>query len=458
METLIKNGWIITMNDEDAVHRKGNVYIKDCLIQDVFEDEDTLKRYDKPHVNVIDASNKLVLPGLINSHSHLFQTFMRGLSDDKPLWRWLKEDIWPFALSMTEEDFYLAALVGCIENLKNGATSVTDQHYIYTSKNNFDMVAEAVKDSEIRGNISRCFVNQNSLPQFMEDDNEILNQLARVVKKWHEVNNDKIRVSVGPLNPWGCSADILKKSKEFADAHNLLYQIHTAETNKVVESTIENYGLRNVELFNDIGILNESTQLVHSVWLNDTELDMVAKSGASVVHCPVANMYLASGVAPINKMTVKGIPVCLATDGPGSNNSQDMVSVLKYTACLQKVHTLDSTVLSPTHVIEMATRNAAVVNQRSDLGQIKQGYQADIVLIDYLKPHISPIHNPKSALVYNCNGNDVDTVIVQGKVVVEGGKMVSINERDVLIKAQERIERLRYEAERNYNKFIKNLY
>lgn len=443
MKTLIKNGWLLTLDSDSTVYDKGYVLIEDDRISEIGQDEARQFELGKQADEVLDADGKIVLPGLVNSHTHLFQTFTKGLADDKTLLDWLREEIWPFSLQMEEEDFYLAALIGCIENLKSGATSVVDQHYIHTTKNTSDNVFKAMQKSGIRGNLCRCFADLDYHPDLKEKSSVVMEELNRLYHEWHGLEDKRLTLSVGPLNPWGCTPELFKESAAFAKEHGLKFQVHTAETQAVVERTVAKYGKRNVEFFADLGILDENIQLVHSVWLDDQEIELVKEAGAMVVHCPVANMYLASGVAPVPKFISNNIPVALATDGPGSNNSQDMMSVLKFTACLHKVSTLDSTVLRPEDVLKMAVTQGARVIGRNDLGQLSPGMKADLILVDWKKPHIAPVHKPASALVYNANGNDVDTVLVDGKVVVKAKRSVFVDEEALIEECQNRIKAIR---------------
>ena len=220
--------------------------------------------------------------------------------------------------------------------------------------------------------------------------------------------------------------------------------MHTAETPAVVERTAEMYGgVRNLPFFESMGILDEDTQMPHSVWLDDSELELVKQHRPQVVHCPVANMYLASGVARVPEFLQMGNPVALATDGPGSNNSQDMLGTLKYTACLHKINTLNAQVLYPKDVLTMATRNGAIAMGDEALGQLAPGMKADLVLVDWKKPHIAPVHKADSALVYNANGNDVDTVMVNGEIVVQNKKSTLVDEAALIDECQQRIEFIR---------------
>ncbi len=443
MSILITNPIIVTMNDNYDIYDDGYVYIEGDRISKVGNNPLEAELLKKTADTVIPADDKILLPGLVNAHTHMFQTFMRGLGDDKPLLTWLKEEIWPFSSMMSQEDFYYSALIACLENLKSGATSVIDQHYVHTSPNNSDAVFNAMVESGIRGVYCRCFANIEYYPNLCETDDTIKHELQRLYDTWHGTQKKRLSVSVGPINPWGVTPEMLVWSKEFAVKNGLKYQVHTAETKAVVEKTIEKYGKRNVEFFNDLGIIDENTQLVHSVWYSDEELSIVKDKKAVVVHCPVANMYLASGVARVPEMLEQGTKVALATDGPGSNNSQDMLSVLKHTACLHKVNTLNAQVLYPKDVLTMATRSGATAIGRDDIGVIKEGMKADIILVDWKKPHIAPMHKADSALCYNANGNDVDTVIVDGEVVIKNKKSPKIDEAALIEECQSRINFIR---------------
>lgn len=442
MKILIANPWIVTMDNDYSIIRNGFVLVEDDLIKEVGSGTERMDQLRKEADKVIEADDKILLPGMVNAHSHMFQTFMRGLADDKPLFQWLSEEIWPFSEMMTPDDFYYAALLGSLENLKTGATSVIDQHYVYTSLSNGDKVFEAMDKSGIRGNLCRTFANVVYRESLRETDDEIMGDIKRLHETWHGRDNGRLSLSAGPINPWGVSPELFKASKALTKELGIKYQVHTAETESVVTRTAEMYdGMRNLEFFESMGILDEDTQLAHAVWLDDNEMQILDKYKPQVVHCPVANMYLASGVARVPEFLKMGNPVALATDGPGSNNAQDMLATLKYTACLHKIHTLDAQILLPKDVLTMATHGGAhAMGMGDELGQVVPGFKADLVLVNWQKPHIAPVHKPDSALVYNANGNDVDTVLVNGEVVVENQKSTKIDEDALIKECQERIE------------------
>ena len=443
MKTLIKNPWIVTVNDNYDIIRNGFVLVEGTDIKEVGSDAQRMAQLELEADKVVEAGDKILMPGIVNAHSHMFQTFMRGLADDKHLFQWLSEEIWPFSDLMTEEDFYYAGLIGCVENLRTGATGVIDQHYIYTSLKNGDAVFKAMEDSGIRGNLCRCLANMETYyKSFRETDDRILADIEHLHGEWSGKDNGRLSISAGPINSWAVTPELFRKTKALSKKLGIKYQIHTAEDEDVVIKTAKMYnGQRNVELYDEFGVLDEDTLLVHSIWLDDHELELVKARGSQIVHCPVANMYLADGVARVPEMWKMGIPVALATDGPGSNNAQEMLGTLKYTACLHKVITLDSQVFYPRDILEMACRGGAkAIGMEKELGVIAPGYMADMLLVDWKKPHIAPVHKPDSALVYNANGGDVDTVFVNGEIVVEKGKCTKIDEIALIDECQKRIE------------------
>lgn len=446
MKQLIFKAWVLTFNENWQEYKDGYVWIVDDYIVDVSDDGIKLGQYLREADQVIDAKGNWVLPGLVNAHTHLFQTFMRGLSDDKPLLRWLKEEIYPFSGLMEEEDFYLASLLGCLENLKNGATSVIDQHYVHTNNYNADRVLEAMERSGIRGYYCRCFANRLPHKPLNETKEHVLEELSRLKLKWHGKCNERLNLMVGPLNPWGVTIDLFIDTYKFAEDNNLLYQIHTAESQDVVQATVNEYGKTNVEFFEELGIMGPRTQLAHAVWLNEKEIEIVAQKGSLVVHNSICNMYLASGVAPVPNYRKMGIPVALATDGPGSNCSQDMMEVLKTTSLLHKIHNMDAMIFYPEDIIDMAVHDGAKAIGRKDIGMIKPGYKADLLMVNWRKSHIAPVHKANSALVYNVNGNDVVSVWVDGKLVVKDKKSVNIDEEALLEICQERALYIRNKA------------
>ncbi len=457
---LIYNGTVLTMNATNQMFKPGYVYMEHDVICEVGEwkSDGRLDHLLQEASYRYNAEGKVVIPGIMNGHTHLFQTFMRGVSDHSPLAQWLKEIIWPMSLAMEPEDFYLAALIGCIENLKSGATYMMDHHYIHTYPENDASVLRAMVDSGIRGHLARGGSDLAGEVRLRETGEQIFNATDALLDQWEGAANGRIRIALGPLNLYGCSREYLERAAVFSRDRRLISHVHVAETSEQIDTTMTRYGLRNLELLNEVGLLGDQTQVVHGVWLDDGELELIKDKQASVIHCPVSNMYLASGVARVPEMLRMGINVALGTDGPGSNNCQDNLEVLKFTACLHKVNELDATLLPPMDVLRMATVNGAkAVGRSQDLGSLEPGKKADLVTVDMMKAHISPVHRASSALVYNANGNDVDLVMVGGQVVVEHGKSTWIDEQEILRRAQARVDVLRSKLAGQYPIFANQM-
>jgi 5-methylthioadenosine/S-adenosylhomocysteine deaminase len=431
---LIEGGAVLTQDAQGQVYEPGYVVVEDDRIRAVGPGQPPDRdRLASEADGVIDATRMAVMPGLVNAHSHLFQTFVRGLADDKPLLQWLETAIWPVMHAVTEEEMYLASLLGLVENVRSGATSVIDNLYIHTNPGNADAVFRAAKEVGTRLMLARGWADMNYHEAFMEKPDRIISETERIMDTWHGAANGRLRVQLGPVIPWGCSDETMKRTYALAQEWGVGTHIHTAESKPEVDMVLEQRGLRHVEWLEAIGCLGPSTQLVHSVWLSDEEIELIARRDAIIVHCPVSNMYLASGIAPITKLRQMGVSVALATDGPGSNNSQDMMEVLKFTACLQKVGTLDAMSVLPEDVLDMAARGGArAMGLEQEIGSLEVGKKADITLVDLNASHIMPVHRVPSALVYNANGGDVDTVIVNGRVLMRDKQVLFLDEEALL--------------------------
>jgi 5-methylthioadenosine/S-adenosylhomocysteine deaminase len=440
--TLIEKGTVVTLDDAGQVFDPGYLLIENDRIAAVGAGQapDGLRAGAK---KLIDASLMAVMPGMVNAHTHLFQTFTRGLADDKPLLDWLKAAIWPVAQALAQEEAYLAATLGLVENLRSGATAVIDHQYIHTDPANDDAVCRAARETGVRFLLARGWADMDYHPAFMETPDRIIDEMTRLHQSWHGAEGGRIRVEFGPLIPWGCSDDTMRRTYALARQWGVGTHIHVAETKTEVDTNLEKRGNRHIEWLAELGALGPDVQLVHSVWLDDKEIDLVAEYGAVVVHCPVSNMYLASGVARIPEMRTKGIPIALASDGPGSNNNQDMLEVLKTTALLHKVNTLDAMVLLPEDVLWMACRGgAAAFGQPTLIGSLEVGKKADVLLVDLNTPRAMPVHRASSALVYNASGGDVDTVIVDGQILMRDKRMLFVDEEALLAEARSACARL----------------
>ena len=432
---LIHGGAVVTVDQEGAVADPGWIHVEGNVVADTGPGDPPRARLDQAD-QVIDASGAAVMPGMTNAHTHLFQSFFRGLADDKPLLEWLEDCIWPGATHLDADAAYLAALVGLMENLRGGATSVIDHQYVHVDEGIDDAVCRAADELGVRFLLAHGWADRNYHPPLAETAGTAIRRAAAVRDRWDGHDDDRMRVELAPLIPWGCSDEAMRETVAAARSWGRGTHIHCAETAIEVEMSLDERGVRHVPWLEGLGALGPDVQLAHSVWLDDDELDLIARSGSIVVHCPVSNMYLASGVARIVDMRERGIPIALASDGPGSNNRQDMFEVLKATVLLQKVHHLDAMVLQPTDVLAMACRGgAAAFGMPEAFGSIEPGQKADLVVVDLVSPFVMPVHRVVSALVFNATPRDVRDVIVDGRVLIREREFVGVDERAVLARA-----------------------
>jgi 5-methylthioadenosine/S-adenosylhomocysteine deaminase len=426
------------MDGTNSIHRPGWVWIEGQRVAAVGAGSPPAGQAAGAE-RIIDATHMAVLPGMVNGHTHLSQTFVRGLADDKPLLAWLKQIMWPIQGAITPYDMRLASLLGLVENLRCGATAVVQHHKITHSPAHVHAAAEAAEAVGLRMLLVRGWVD---LGDASESPDAIVQAVTELRERWHCAAAGRISVGFGPLAPWRCSDETMRWTVALARRWGLPTHLHVAEAQDEIDMLQERVGLRHVEWLHALDALGPDVHLVHGVWLEEHELDLVAESGSVIVHCPVSNMYLASGVPAVSRMLGLGIPVAMGTDGPGSQNSQDMLESLKVAALLAKVSTGDANAVLPLDLLRMATVDGARLLGRDDIGCIVPGCRADLTIIDLNNVRSMPVHRPESALVYNASGADVHTVLVEGRILLDAGQVTVLDEAALLEECRQAAQNL----------------
>ncbi|ADI73686.1 amidohydrolase [Methanohalobium evestigatum Z-7303] len=416
-DIIIKNGYILTMDSYELT--QGVVVIENGTITEVAEST------EQDADQIIDAKGSVVMPGFVNTHTHTGMTLLRGYADDFPLDEWLKNYIWPVEDRLTDEDAYIGTKLACLEMIKSGTTSFADM-FIH-----IDKVAQAVKDSGMRAALSYRMIEAGN----EEKGKSELDTNKRFINNWKGEAEGRIITMYGPHAPYTCSEGFLSKVKKEANHDRVGIHIHVLETESELNQMKQHYGMCSINLLDRLGFLGPDVLAAHCVWLSDDDIEILRGRGVHVSHNPVSNMKLASGVAPVPGMLDRGVNVSLGTDGCASNNNLDMFEEMKTAALLHKVESLDPTVLPARQVLEMATTSGArALGIKS--GVLREGYNADVIIVDMNKPHLTPVYDIHSHLVYSASGSDVSTTIVDGRILMQDYEVVCMDEQDVLDRAR----------------------
>jgi 5-methylthioadenosine/S-adenosylhomocysteine deaminase len=406
---------ILVENLNYAVDKELNVYESvDILIKEENDDNNTKivigknllekENLNKKDLKIIDGKNKCAMPGLTNTHTHIPMTLLRGIADDMILQNWLNDKIWPNEAKLTKEDVYYGSLLGCLEMLRFGITSFNEMYFFS------EEILRATKEIGLKGIISFPIID------FGTPESKDLDKLLKMAENFIKEHKDEktVKPAIAPHAPYTCSKETYIRCKEIADEYNTLLHTHISETRYEVVEMENNIKMRPIEYLENIGVLDSNVMGAHCVWITKDEVKKLAKHNVKVSHCPGSNMKLASGgVMPLVEMLNDGVKVSIGTDGPASNNNLDILEEMKITALLHKAHRWDPTVGDIDTVLKMAFDSEILGFENND-----------IVLLDLNAPHLRPINNIKSNIVYSANGNDVDTVIVNGRVLLENKKFI----------------------------------
>jgi len=435
-DLLIKNCATLTMDEARHTDRCGAIAVDGCDIVAI-----------GPHVDgearkTIDAQGCVALPGLINCHTHVYQSLIEGIGYDMHFDPWNWRYLFPIVSKMQPQHAEVSAMLAALEMIKSGTTTVSDHWYLHTDFDNVRRVAKAFRQAGMRhhavyGLLDQTFAGERIESEYMtmiQREDTLLDQAQAFVRDWHAKGTTT--VALGPGSTEDITPRLMRKTVELAAELGLGVATHVAGWEEVVSASYKQFGMRDLEYVHSVGLTGPQAIIIHAVWLSDREVGILVDTDSKVVHCPVANMHLGYGVAPISQMLARGVTVGLGTDGAASY-TYDLFEVMKTAAMLQKVVHIDAEAVTAEESLAMATCDGATVLGLDKVGSLKPGNRADIILVDFRQPHLMLSGRLASKLVYSARGCDVVTSIIDGQVVMENRRVLTLDEGAVLRQAVE---------------------
>jgi 5-methylthioadenosine/S-adenosylhomocysteine deaminase len=437
VDLLIRGGTLVTAGPDGLVLPDGAIAIRQDSILEIGPREQVA-----PHVSArrtIDARGMLIYPGLVDTHTHLYQTLLKGLGDDLPLMEWLDACTLPSIPHLTPRLCYVAAALGCIESLRSGCTTIFDYMVDHPDGEVYDAILQAFEDVGIQGILGRGLRDRQTEAVRIELAS-IEDQLADCVRLVDAYGPRKVWLAPGAT--WAVEEHSLRAIRRLANERGLRMSLHTDEVVFDSDESLRRFGQRTVPFLERIGLLGPDVLHAHCVQLTEEDCEILARHGACVSYNPVSNMYLGSGVPPIPRLLELGVTVGLGADGAASNNSQDMLEALKIAALLPKVAWRDPAIFTASDAVRLATSGGAAALGRDDFGALEPGKRADLFIFDPLHAKSIPVHDPVSTLVYASGEANVRTTIVGGKVVLDDRRIIGVDEQAILREAQSLAEQL----------------
>lgn len=444
-DRLIVHATLVTMDPQRRILSDHGIAIRDGRIAAILPTQALLEQYSAPHV--LDASGSIAYPGFINTHNHLFQMLLKNLGKDLGLIRWLDECIIAHYRNITPENIYWAALVGCAEQLHSGVTTCVDYQYAHGRPSLSDAVIKAFQDIGIRGVLARGHANTEDYPDpckppHVETMEDFFDDVRRLHSQYR--SDPRIDVAIAPGIVWSLSEDGFRRCADLARELDTLLTIHTLETEEDNAFGLERHGVSTIEFYEKTGVLDTKLLAVHCALIQPHEVETLARHGVSVSYNAISNMLMGYQTLPVCQLLEHGIPVGLATDGAASNDSQNMLEVLKISALWQKAFYRDPTVLPAMRLLEMATIDGArSIHREKDLGSLEVGKRADLFLYDPMNCTTVPSFDPVTSIIYNASPAGVRTTLVEGEVVLEDGRLTRIEEARSVFRLQEEAALLR---------------
>ncbi|MDY6973100.1 MAG: amidohydrolase [Thermodesulfobacteriota bacterium] len=418
-DLIIEGGIVITMVEGQEPVVDASVYVSNGRIADIRVPSDQEPPFETP-TEIIDAKDAIIMPGLVNTHNHAAMTLFRGLADDMIMKEWLFKKIFPAEANfLSPETVYWGSLLGCLEMIASGTTTFADGYFFQ------DDTIRAVHESGLRALIAQGVIDFPA--PGVDDPKKNLQKAREFIERWLGFS-ELITPGVFCHSPLTCSGRTLKGAWEISRRFDLPLQIHLSETSEEVNEIIEKTGERPAQYLDQLGLIDQGLIAAHAVHLDNKEMECLREKGANIVHAPESNMKLCSGVARISEMVKMGLTVGLGTDGCSSNNNLDLFCEMDTAAKLSKVFDLDPIGLDAKTVLKMATTwGASLLGLGKQVGTLVKGKKADIIVVDLHSPHMCPIYDPISSVVYSANGADVRDVIVNGKVLMKDRKFMTLD-------------------------------
>ena len=435
VDLVIQGGTAVTMVPGQPPIHNARVLIKNDRIMAIGPSSEIPIPQDIS-IDTIDAKDAIIMPGLVNAHAHTAMTLFRGFADDLPLKEWLFGRIFPAEANfLSPETVYRGALLGCIEMIASGTTCLADGYFFQ------DQTVRAVHETGLRGLLAQGVIDFPA--PGVPDPKENIRMGQDFLKKWHHFS-DRITPGLFCHSPTTCSEKILRRSKEISREYGAPLQIHLSETTTEVSEIMRISGKRPTHYLDQLGLVDSDLIAAHGVHLDETELRCLHEKGAKLVHVPESNMKLSSGIAPLDRITKMGLTTGLGTDGCASNNNLDLLGEMDTAAKLAKVSTQNPEALKAYIVLEMATLGgAAVLGLDKETGSLEKGKKADIIVVDLKSPHLCPLFDPVSALVYSAGGSDVKDVVVNGVPLMREKEFCSLDPDEIMAKVREISKRIR---------------
>lgn len=425
MRTLVINAYVLDMVGEVPNIEKKDILIENNIIKKIEKDIDKEIEVDEK----INAKNMLVMPGLINTHTHLAMSIFRGYKTDKKLMDWLESAIFPVEDKLKPEDIYWNSYLSCLEMIKSGTTTCNDM-YLGMNK-----TVEAINDTGLRAVVAWC-IKDDSIKDKVE-------QTREYAKRYNTDKDGKIRIYVSADAPHTCNPDTIKLCVDLAKELNTGLHIHLAETIDEETKIKSRYNKRSTEYLNDLEVFDVPVVLAHGIYVSDSDIEILKKIKGGISHNPISNCKLSSGICDVVKLRKNGINIGLGTDGIGSTTTMDMFEEMKTAAYLQKVNTMEPSSISAYDILKMATiEGAKVLGMENEIGTLEPGKKADMIFIKTDKLHMCPANDVCANLVYSSNGADVESVMIDGKVIMQNRKMINLDEKQVMRQVKKIAKRL----------------